>query len=218
MWLYGSVARGTYTAMSDLDLLVVPNLGPEERPEVAALIRGLPQVSRTSITVYSWQQLATMAAYGSLFLVHLGAEARILYGEGVGDGLADVVAGMPQYSRAGHDLWGFMQALTDVEESLLGGGDPNYELGVVATVVRHCSILTTYLGGSPVFDRERSIANAFALVGQEESVPMALELHKFRMARLKRTNVGNASPESALKRTRTAMDFVGEVETRYGAA
>lgn len=218
VWVYGSVARGMDTGMSDLDLLVAPCLGPEEVPEVAALIRALPQWDRRSITVYSWQQLRAMAAYGSLFLVHLHAEARLLYGRGTGRGLTQLVEDLPPYSRADHDLWGFAQALTDVEESLLSGGDPNYELGVVATVVRHCSILTTYLGDTPAFDREQSISTAFALVGQEDAVPAALQLHAFRMARLGRTTVADASIESALEQTHIAIGFVREVTSRYGRA
>lgn len=218
VWVYGSVARGMDTNMSDLDLLVAPRLGPEDSPVVAAMVHELPHSDRRSITVYSWQQLRAMAAYGSLFLVHLRAEARLLFGQGSGCGLSRLVEDLPPYSRADHDLWGFAQALADVEESLLTGGDPNYELGVVATVVRHCSILTTYLGAAPVFDREKSISAAFALVGQDEAVPAALQLHAFRMARLGRTTVADASVESALEQTRIAMGFVREVTIRYGRA
>jgi predicted nucleotidyltransferase len=218
VWVYGSVARGMATATSDLDLLVAPRLGPEELPEVADLVRALPQADRTSITVYTWDQLAAMAAYGSLFLVHLRAEAHLLCGQGTGRGLTHIVENLPPYSRADHDLWGFAQALADVEESLLSGGDPTYELGVVATVVRHCSILTTYLGGAPVFDREQSISRAFAFVGQENAVPAAVELHAFRMARLGRMTVADASVDSALDQTRMATDFVREVKGCYGRA
>lgn len=216
--MYGSVARGSDTALSDLDLLVVPQLGPEEVPEVADVVRILPQADRRSITVYSWEQLAAMAAYGSLFLVHLRAEARLLYGQGAGPGLMEAVENLPSYSRADHDLWGFSHALADVEESLLSGGDPTYELGVVATVVRHCSILTTYLGGAPAFDREQSISTAFSLVSQENAVPAALKLHAFRMARLGRTRVADASVEFALEQTCIAKDFVRGVKSRYGRA
>lgn len=218
IWLYGSVARGTHTDLSDLDLLVAPQLGPEELPEVSAALRDLPQFGRRSLTVYSWQQLADMAAYGSLFLLHLHAEGRMVYGEGDGYGLIELVEDLPPYSRADHDLQGFLQALLDAEESLIEGGDPSYELGVVATVVRHCSILTTYLGGSPVFDREQSISVAFELVGQGDAVPMALELHAFRMARLGRTKVTSVSSERALERTRMAVNFVREVAGQYGPA
>ena len=214
--MYGSVARGSETDLSDLDLLVVPHLGPEEVPKVADAVRALPQSSRRSITVYSWEQLAVMASYGSLFLVHLRAEARLLYGNGIGSGLVQTVENLPVYSRADHDLRGFAHALADVEESLLSGGDPAYELGVVATVVRHCSILTTYLGGAPAFDREQSISTALALVGQENAVPEALKLHAYRMARLGRTRVADVSIEIALDQTRMAQDFVRGVKSRYG--
>jgi predicted nucleotidyltransferase len=217
VWLYGSVARGMDTPISDLDLLVAPQLGPQEVPEVAKLVRALPQSDRRSITVYSWEQLTAMAAYGSLFLVHLRSEARLLYGRGSGRGLAQVVETLPPYSRADHDLWGFAQTLADVDESLRSGGDPSYELGVVATVVRHCSILATYLGGTPVFDRERSISTAFALVGQERAVPAALKLHAYRMARLGRLNVAEAGIEVALGLTHMARNFVEEVKNSYGS-
>lgn len=218
MWLYGSVARGTDTPISDLDVLVVPHQDVGSLPAVTKEISALPHFERLSITVYSWDQLATMAAYGSLFLVHLRSEARQLYGAGYGSGLRDLVEALPSYARVDHDLWGFAQALADVDDSLRSGGDPNYELGVVATVVRHCSILTTHLEGVAVFDREPSISKAFALVGLRSLTPAMLELHKFRMARLGRVEVAPASVGRALELTRMANIFIQKVKNTYGFA
>jgi predicted nucleotidyltransferase len=65
--VYGSVARGDATVDSDIDVLLIGGR-PAEQEE-----RG-----RVSVTVYTEQHLLELARAGSLFVLHLKEEARVL--------------------------------------------------------------------------------------------------------------------------------------------
>lgn len=66
--LYGSYARGDARANSDVDLLALSN-----RPR---RFKGLPE--RISVSVYNPEHLRMMARRGSLFVLHLRNEGKIL--------------------------------------------------------------------------------------------------------------------------------------------
>jgi predicted nucleotidyltransferase len=65
--LYGSVARGDHVEGSDIDILAVA-----ARPRFAA------EVGSVSLTIYSEAHLVDLARKGSLFVLHLRAEGRVL--------------------------------------------------------------------------------------------------------------------------------------------
>jgi len=124
-----------------------------------------------------------MADYGSLFLLHLKLEGRPLWPGRAGSSLGTLLDRLPPYRYARRDVEGFVTALEDVRRSLADGGDPSFELAVLATVIRHCSILTCYLLGAPQFDRRSSITEAFVAVGMGHAAAGALDLYQFRLAR-----------------------------------
>lgn len=64
--LFGSVARGDADPCSDIDVLVLGQ-------PIAA-----PDHARLSVTVYTSSHLETMARHGSLFVLHLRSEGRVL--------------------------------------------------------------------------------------------------------------------------------------------
>lgn len=65
--LYGSVARGDAGGGSDVDLLAL-----DERPRAAF------ESGRLSVTVYTEEHLRELAERGSLFVLHLRMEGRVL--------------------------------------------------------------------------------------------------------------------------------------------
>jgi Nucleotidyltransferase domain len=76
--LLGSVARGTVSATSDIDLLVVSE-GDERR---SLLLDSLPvglQDNRLSLLCFSVKRWRSEAERGSLFLHHVRAEGDVLY-------------------------------------------------------------------------------------------------------------------------------------------
>lgn len=180
-WLYGSVARGTHTHRSDLDVLVISD-DAVDRHHLEPLVIGLPQRQHLALRQYTWSELDSMAEYGSLFLLHLKLEGRPLQPAEGPTRLGVVLDELPPYRLADRDLDGFREALADVEWSLNDGGLLDFELGVMATVVRHCSILACYKLGQPTFDTADSVPHAFAGVGMEALAHAAVQLYDFRLA------------------------------------
>ncbi|TCC10334.1 nucleotidyltransferase domain-containing protein [Kribbella soli] len=213
VWLYGSVARGTFTPQSDLDLLVASDAQCPIEIELEPIVAGLPQVEHRSITSYTWPQLAQMSAYGSLFLLHLKLEARLLHRRGDdAAGLVNLLGTLQPYRLAHRDLRGFSATLDDVAESLADGGDPAYELSVIATVIRHCSVLACYLDGEPEFSRDKSIPIALERFGMHKFAQGALEIYKYRIARARKVRIeDHPSGEEALMWLDAAKHFVDAV-------
>jgi hypothetical protein len=180
LWLYGSVARGTHSVRSDLDVLAVGDT-PIDPGLLERAVQGLPQSDYLSVRQYTWSEVEGMAAYGSLFLLHLRLEGRQLHPVEPTRRLRRMLATLPCYSLVDRDLSGFLESIDDVEWSLADGGDPVFELGVLATVIRHCSILACYMLGQPTFEVARSIPSAFCAVGHHALAEEATKLYAFRL-------------------------------------
>lgn len=217
VWLYGSVARDTYTENSDLDILMLPRDATSF--DLQSVIRGLPRHEFCSVTSYSWDEVIRMAEYGSLFLVHLRSEGRLLHAEGSGRGLQGILDELPPYTRARRELRGFAMALNDGLENLREGGDVAFELGVAGRVIRHASILTCYLAGDPTFDRTASITRAFGFSGlTAEDLGRALALTS-EVRRRDRKPFSHVPPRrEAIDMFDVARTFVGRVSADHGAA
>src|SRR5262249_8056710 len=109
---------------------------------------------RPSLSIYTWTEIEGMSSNGSLFLHHLRAEGRPLFeGTSVSGKLRSHLDRLKPYSRPRHDLEAFKAGLREARESLLGGGSIPFELSVIATLVRHSSILGCYVMGQPTFGR-----------------------------------------------------------------
>lgn len=212
VWLYGSVARGDDTTTSDLDILVV---GDSESQGIFErnILTGLPRFEHLSTKYYSWQEIIAMASYGSLFLLHLKMEGRPVV-DGLGASrLRNLLDELPSYSGGVRDLKGFRIALQDARASLEDGGDPTFELSVIATVIRHASILACYFNGQPTFDRRASIRRAFNSVHLNEAATGALELYDFRLSQARNIPTQIVpTHELAQSWLMVAFDFIERLE------
>ena len=151
IWVYGSSARGDGDDLSDLDVLVV---GPMRSSIVTMISRMTSGDRYPSISSYSWREIRVMAGYGSLFLHHLRLEAYPLHEDDACRGrLRQTLVEMGRYTRASKDVSAFRAVLHDVEKSLIVGDLVVFELSVLATVIRHASILGCWLLGEPRFGR-----------------------------------------------------------------
>ena len=151
VWLYGSRARGDEDVLSDVDVFVVSDV-EVSKIEIAQLVPELPD--DISVSQYSWDEVAGMANYGSLFLHHLWTEGQVLWEASSSKSkLSKLLSEMGNYTHARRDVRGFMAVLGDVKASLETGGVFTYELGVLGTVLRHSSILGCWLEGTPSFAR-----------------------------------------------------------------
>lgn len=222
IWLYGSVARADQNRCSDLDVLAVSDehefFGGDVVDFLGPVVRELPQSQHLSLSSYSWSSIEEMANYGSLFLLHIKLEGRILWPTSYESSrLRNVLDNLPPYQNASRDFLGFRAALADVEASLSDDGDLLFELATIASIIRHCSILGCYLFGAPAFDRFRSIRGAFSAVGMAHFAERALELYGFRLAHSRNIPTGfEMSFLLADNWRKIALDFVGRVEDASG--
>ena len=95
-----------------------------------------------------------MASYGSLFLHHLAIEGKPIYETSTARGrLETILAELPDYTRGWRDVAAVKNVLRDVVTSVFSGGSLLYETSVLATLIRHASILGCGLSGEPCFGR-----------------------------------------------------------------
>jgi len=177
VWLYGSHARGDIDAHSDRDVLVVGTVNRDE-------LLGLGDFGENpSVSQYEWSEIEGMAEYGSLFLHHLRLEGHCLIERPASSGrLARLLENLGQYTRSRRDLRTFQLALNDGRDALRTLTTPMFELSVLATVLRHASVLGCYVIGSPTFGR----TTAFSRLAQEwalppEAVDDFTSLYRFRL-------------------------------------
>lgn len=164
LWLYGSWARGDRDHLSDVDLLLC---GPSSIQHEA--LARFPS-DRMHISAYSWDELSVMTRYGSLFLHHIREEGQELDGRGPArKNFLGRLSRLGPYIRWRRDLRAFYSTLTDVEDAVLDGSSPVYEMGVVATVLRHSAVLGCYLLGRPAFGR----TTAFPMLAELLGLPTA---------------------------------------------
>ena len=212
VWSYGSSARGDADGLSDVDVLLVgPHGGQSERVLVAA---GLCSTD-VSISRYSWDEIRGMAKYGSLFLHHIRLEGRPLYeGESCKGRLSTIVAELGEYTLARRDIRGFKVVLADIAESLEHGGSMVFELSVLATVIRHASILGCWLIGAPMFGRLTPVACFAAATGRTVTLDDFEPLYMYRLycdGRLGRSALRSVTVGTWLDRAQRLVESLEEV-------
>ena len=180
-WLYGSTARGDADELSDVDILVVSDGGEWLKVlDVATYGTAGADVRRLSPLHFSWTEIGAMAEYGSLFLHHVRLEGRSLTDQD--DRLADLLARLPPYQRAGQEIRAFQTVLGDVRQSVARAHSPPFELAVVATALRHAFILGCYVSRQPDFGRTTPFHRLCRMLGEPPALAADLAtLYEFRL-------------------------------------
>jgi predicted nucleotidyltransferase len=183
VWVYGSVARGDSDRRSDVDLLVATDTDDWQAalaadPRIAPFVNGDSQLSPMR---FSWHELDSMAAYGSLFLHHLRLEGRSLT-QRPDDPLVLLLERLPPYQRAAQEMQAFRTVLQDVRRSILGAHSPAFELAVIATALRHAFILGCYVTGQADFGRTSPFERLCPSLRQPRGLASDLAtLYQFRL-------------------------------------
>jgi hypothetical protein len=178
--LYGSVARGTADARSDIDVLVATATG-----KLDGHVIPLADALTAGASSYSWNELEYMHRSGSLFILHLQREGKLLHADSEGKELYTLLlSSLPPYSGVRRDLSAFLAAVDDAESALrVGSTGIEFELASIATTIRHASILGCYLGGDPDFGRYSAVNKFLRLAKLDPGLLHDFKkLYAFRLA------------------------------------
>ena len=180
IWSYGSLARGDSDNLSDDDVLLV---GPLQGQPTEILRRAGLDSRKLSISRYSWHEVIGMAEYGSLFLHHVRLEGCPVHETSSCSGvLRRILCGLGDYEHTKRDIKGFRSVLADVRASVNRGCCVVFELSVLATVIRHMSILGCWLVGKARFGRVAPVMVFAKTVGiDDQAVCRFSSLYMYRL-------------------------------------
>ena len=219
IWIYGSSARGDTDELSDFDVLVVGNM---KSSLIEVVQTATPNTRPPAISNYSWRELIEMERYGSLFLHHLRLEGRPLIEEDLCRGsLRRMLQDLGPYTKATKDLSAFKVVLSDVERSLKIGDLLVFELSVLATVIRHASILGCWLIGVPCFGRTLPVLRfSGAAMKDSHGLDGFADLYAYRLyldKRIRRRKLVGVCPFFWLHRAKALLGGLEEVIDGHSA-
>ena len=157
IYLFGSVARGDQDEQSDVDILIVIDDCSEDdyikyKKEYASIL----QIPVSWISLYREKKILKMHEKGSYFLWHLKQEGKILYRRE--NELDKLFSTLPRYRSMKEDIKEYQQILDDVKEERHNVYlCIEYELSVLASLVRNTCIMLSYLNNRFDFSRNQVV-------------------------------------------------------------
>ncbi len=161
IYLFGSVARGDYDEYSDVDILIViDDCTEDEYIKIKDRYAILLNVPVSWLSVYRVSKIIQMHAVGSYFLWHIKKEGKELYSK-EGE-LASLLLTLPQYAKVRSDLEEYESILADMECELNSEYiSVEYELAVLASLVRNTCIAISFVNGRLDFGRNSVVLHCF---------------------------------------------------------
>lgn len=153
IYLYGSMARGDVTKDSDCDLLIaIKDCSEETFSSIKdATSKWHPELN-CEIAIYQISALKAMQTKGSLFLWHIKTEAQIVYSRG--NQVASILAQLAEYSGAPDAIAEYCEIMHDIMTDDTDDIDViQYNLSIMATLIRNTCIVCCYLIGDKQFGR-----------------------------------------------------------------
>jgi len=213
--LYGSAARGELDDFSDIDLLVVIS-NDMPFPEIKKLkerfcrVMGEGSLNRISPAVYYQGDLKSMVERRSLFILHLQLEGKKIFEK---ECCLSFMSFDPiSYSGFDNDIEIYIENCYGVGEALelaTNSIQVDFELSVLAGLVRNASISYTASIGRPFFGRYEAFHYLKNYLGLKHKLSSA-DLRQLCGARFKidRGLAANEGTQAPLKLQKKCLNFL----------
>lgn len=174
IYLFGSVARGDQDEQSDVDILIIiDNCSEEDYIKYKKQYADILQIPISWISLYRIEKILKMHEKGSYFLWHLKQEGKMLYSKE--NELNNLLATLPRYCGMKDDIKEYQQILKDVKEECHNAYlCIEYELSVLASLVRNTCIMLSYLNNR--FDFSRNLVVEYCI--DKYKLDVSLEEYK----------------------------------------
>ena len=181
VYLFGSFARGDYDQNSDVDILIViDDCSETEYVKLKDCFASVLNIPISWISVYRISKILKMYDNGSYFLWHIKKEGKIIFSRE--NQLEHLLCTLPQYKNVFRDLNEYNEILQDV---IIETENKNicieYELSIIASLVRNTCIAIAYMNGNMDFGRNSVVMYCFSKYGINIELQEYEELYKYRL-------------------------------------
>lgn len=181
VYLFGSYARGDQDKYSDIDILIVIDDCTESEyinyKDSFAQILNIPV---SWLSVYRIDKIKKMYNCGSYFLWHIKKEGKVIYSRD--NELAILLLTLPRYVNIENDLKEYSEILSDINGELDNEYiSIDYELAVLASLVRNTCIAIAYLNGKLDFGRNSVVVYCFSTYEINIDLKEYEDLYQYRL-------------------------------------
>lgn len=181
IYLFGSMARGDQDEYSDMDILIViDNCLEDEYIKLKDKYASCLDVPVSWVSVYRINKILNMHKIGSYFLWHIKKEGKVIYSRD--DELASLLLTLPKYANVEKDIDEYSEILLDIERELENElMCVEYELAVMASLIRNTCIAISYLSERLDFGRNSVVLFCFSKYKLNITMKEYEELYKYRL-------------------------------------
>lgn len=212
--LFGSYARKDFDAHSDIDIFILISDCKlkdyiRQKNDIAEYL-GFPI---NYISLYTQEGFTALKNKGSYFLWHLKLEGILIYDKY--DNYTNLFGNLEKYTSAKKDLLEYKLICEDIINNIrVYDEDSEYDLSVLASLIRNTCISICYCKGNYLFDRINPVLAVKKLMG--ESFPFSkneyLNMYDFRLNRTRELSrelikISNDDIINYAKRTYEIIDY-----------
>ena len=183
VYLYGSMARGNNTDDSDCDILfAIADCCNEKYEKTVSFLKEWHTELNIEVAMYTVSMLREMWKKGSLFLWHIKLEGIVLYSSG--EQLSELLANLPEYQEGNIALDEYNQIIEDIREDEEDISIIEYNLSLMATLIRNTCIICCYYLKQMHFGRIQPVSVCLEYFNSEIlfSLTEYNELYSYRIA------------------------------------
>lgn len=188
--LFGSFSRGENDNLSDIDILIlIEDNDDQSTIDLKVSLSEQMNIPLDWLSIYRVSTFEHMAEKGSYFLWHLKLEGKILYSKK--NRLAEILENLRRYKEIRNDLNEYAIICDDISEAIKNGQITiDYELSLLASIVRNTCIAIAYMNSKYLFGRVSPVNYCLTIIDSPElfSIEEYLSLYNFRINYIRPNN------------------------------